>query len=57
MLFIQISGIQMLLLQCVCHVLLQYLDAQLHILQNLEPLFIRYLTLLQRQEALIHVLH
>ena len=30
---------------------------QLHFLQNLEPLFIPFLTLLQREEPLIHVLH
>ena len=30
---------------------------QLHFLQNLEPLFIPFLNLLQREDSLIHVLH
>ena len=31
MLFIQISGIQMLLLQCLCNVLIQYLASRLNL--------------------------
>ena len=63
MLFIRIYGIQMLLLPCLCNVLLQCLDEAVPILLGsytffkIWSLFIPFLSLLQRDEPLIHVLH
>ena len=42
---------------CSFSTLLKLSAGQLHFLQNLEPLFITFLNLLQREEPLIHVLH